>query len=314
VNLTIVGLGAVGTSLGLALKAATSQIAIVGHDPDSSRVARAKKLGAIDKSHWNLISACEKADLILLDLPLDAIEKTLTALQHELIPGALVIDTCPLKRPVMAWARQILPETVQFVGGHVVLRRWAPGVTEPSADLLQDAVFYLVAPEGATEGALDLASNLAVSLGARPQFIGAVEHDGLVAAASHLPLLAALATVNTVSESAGWRDRATLAGEDLGAVCSVLANMPGASAEALMANADNLLHWLDDYLRALTGLRQLLRDRDRDGLDALLAQAQEASLELLPREGARPPKMPEPGRESVWRNIFLGGLGRRRPE
>ena len=67
-NLTLVGLGMVGASVGLALKAATSEIPIMGHDPEPRLVQRAKKLGAIDKSHWNLLAACEQADIILLDL------------------------------------------------------------------------------------------------------------------------------------------------------------------------------------------------------------------------------------------------------
>jgi len=51
VKITIVGLGVLGTSLGLGLKAATTDIPITGHDPDGDLVARAKKVGAIDGSH-----------------------------------------------------------------------------------------------------------------------------------------------------------------------------------------------------------------------------------------------------------------------
>ncbi|MCD6520819.1 MAG: prephenate dehydrogenase/arogenate dehydrogenase family protein, partial [Anaerolineae bacterium] len=63
-RLAIVGLGLVGTSVGLALKSLTQEIEIIGHDPEPSRLKRAKELGAIDKSHWNLPRSCEGADII----------------------------------------------------------------------------------------------------------------------------------------------------------------------------------------------------------------------------------------------------------
>ncbi|NLG29444.1 MAG: NAD(P)-binding domain-containing protein, partial [Chloroflexi bacterium] len=67
-QITIVGLGLVGTSLALALKAASPETIITGHDPNGDNLKRAKDLKAIDKTHWNLISACDKAEVVLLDL------------------------------------------------------------------------------------------------------------------------------------------------------------------------------------------------------------------------------------------------------
>jgi len=311
-NITIVGLGVVGTSLGLALKAATSGIPVIGHDPDAQRVARARKLGAVDKSHWNLISACEKADLILLDLPMDTIERTLMALQHELKEGATIIDTCPMKRPVIEWATRILPETVQFVGGHVVLRRSSIGLTEPSAELLKGATFYLVVPEGTSPEAFDLASNLAATVGATPQYIDPLEHDGLVAATHQLPLVAALAIVSAVKEGPGSRDRTKLV-EDLSAIAAVIANVPAANSEGILANADNLLRWLDIYVLELTKLRRLISEGDGSNLDALLTKAQETCLQWLRHEEPDHSSAIERDRSSTWRNLFLGGLGRRGP-
>jgi len=313
VSVTIVGLGVVGTSLGLALKHSAPRVRVVGHDPDAKCVARARKLGAIDKSHWNLISACEKAAVIVLDLPLDAVEKTLTALQHELTEGTLIIDTCPVKRPVMEWAARILPETVQFIGGHVVLRRSSVGMAEPSAELLKGAAFCLVVPERTNAGALDMASNLAVAVGATPLYVDALEHDGLVAAASQLPVMAALATVNAVRESSGWRDRARLIGEDLSAVGSILINMSAATAEGVLSNADNVLHWLDAYTLELTRLRKLISQGDHSHLGKLLKEARETCLEWLSGEEARRPEAPKQQKENVWRSLFLGGLGGRWP-
>jgi prephenate dehydrogenase len=314
VNLTIVGLGMVGTSVGLALKAATSQIPIVGHDPEPMRVQRAKRLGAIDKSHWNLPAACEEADIVLLDLSLGEMEKTLLALREQLRDQALVIDTLSLKRPAMELAARILPPTVRFVGGHIVSRAMPAGEGEPEAALLRGATFYLVASEGASAEALDRASSLATALGAAPLFIGAEEHDGLVAAATQLPLLSAAALLDAVSGEAGWEDRAGAVGGEFAALAAALLDGAPDPAPLLLANRENALYWLDVYAQRLALLRQSLADQDQAALERALGQALKAGQRCLPR-----PKdlAPEPGPKAEygsWRDMFLGGLGRlRRP-
>ncbi len=312
-NVTIVGLDVVGTSLGLALKAASAEISVTGHDPDAQRVSRAKKLRAIDHSHWNLISACEKSDLILLALGLDAVEDTLRALRDTLKERTIIMDLLPLKGPVMAWAEDILPETVQFVGGHVVCSRLAPGQMEPSAELLQGATFYLVAPEKAAPWALETASNLALAVGAKPLFIDAVEHDGLMAATSGLPLLGALALMEAVTGGAGLRERAQSIGGEFAAFANALIHMPEAPADLVAANRDNLLYWLDAYAAKLAELRELASAKDVQALKDKFVAAQQVCAEWLTTGGAPRSELPVEDVGGGFRAMFLGGLGRKRP-
>jgi prephenate dehydrogenase len=310
-NLTLVGLGAVGTSIGLALKAAVSEIAITGHDPDSQQIARAKKLGAIDASHWNLISACENADLILLDLPLDEIEKTLRAVCRDLKERVLLMDTAAVKRSVMTWAKDILPETAQFVGGHIVSPRLARlHEAIPAAELLKGATFYLVAPEGASEWALDMASNLAAAIGAVPHYIDAVEHDGLIAATSHLPILAALAIMEPLRTQEGWQERRQAVGGEFAALNAILTNTPGIG-ELIFANADNVLSWLDTYTHTLLQLRQAIADRDNQTIQATAVQAIAASTEWMTLPQGDRSELGEEAGRLRWRDMFLGRLGQR---
>jgi prephenate dehydrogenase len=311
-DITVVGLGVVGTSLGMALKAAASEITIMGHDPDAQRVARAKKAGAIDKSHWNLISACDGADLVLLDVGLDAMETTLRALSGNLREGTLVIDLAPVKRQVLAWAASILPDSVQFIGGHVVSPRLG-GQVEPAADLTRGALFYLVAPERAEPWALEAASNLAEAAGAKPMYIDAAEHDGLVAAMGELPFLGALALMETIRQGAGWQERAQSVGGEYAALAAILANTPSGAAELLAANADNLLYWLDAYTGKLAELRRAIAQQDHEALKGLFAESQESCTEWLATGGRPQPEMPVVDAGSTFRAMFLGGLGRKRP-
>jgi len=315
-NVTIVGLRTIGTSVGLALKAATSEIPVMGHDPEPGLVQRANKVRAIDKSHWNLPAACEQADIILLDLTLGEMQTTLQALRGGLKEQALIIDTLPLKRPALELAARLLPPSVQFVGGHVVSRAMPAREEEPSAALLQGAVFYLVAGENTSAQALDRATNLATALGATPHYIDADEHDGLVAATVQLPLLAAAALLDAVSGEAGWKERAGAVGAEFAALASALLGQAPDPAPLLLANRENVLRWLDLNAQRLGALRLSLAEGNQASLERVLEQAIEAGQRCLPGL-ARPASdaAPETGPEAEygsWRDMFLGRLGRRR--
>ncbi len=120
-KIAIIGLGLIGNSIGLGLGKESRDFEIVGHDKDSAAASQSKKLKAVDKTEWNLISACSNADLVILALPAAAIRDTLKAVAGELKPGAIVLDTASIKAPVQAWASELLPDTVLFIGTNPVL-------------------------------------------------------------------------------------------------------------------------------------------------------------------------------------------------
>ena len=142
-KITVVGLTVLGTSLALALQGTHEAMAITGHDPDPERAERAKRLGAIDRSEWNLPSACEKSGLIVLDLPLEEMRRTLEAIGDSVAPDAVIVDLAPVKRPVLEYAERILPHPERFVGGHLLRSPRAPVGGEPSAEQIRGATFYL---------------------------------------------------------------------------------------------------------------------------------------------------------------------------
>ena len=68
-RIAIIGLGLIGGSIGLALRRAEVESEIVGHDREPLKARQAKKLGAVDRADWNLISACEGADMVIIATP-----------------------------------------------------------------------------------------------------------------------------------------------------------------------------------------------------------------------------------------------------
>ena len=256
-QVTIVGLGVTGTSLGLALRKASGDIRIVGHDRESAAAAAARKAQAVDRTDWNLPNACREASIVILALPLSEIRDTLAVIGPDLPPHCLVTDTAPLKEPVLAWARETLPPQVAFVGGSPVGAR---GATTARSDLFAGTT-YCLCPEPATPAeAIDCASDLALAVGARPHFIDAAEHDGLVAVLDQLPFLLAAGVLRATSSEGGWRDLAALGSGRFDQLLRTLGDTRAGSLAVAPATPATVGRWLDRLQEALDALRALLQE------------------------------------------------------
>lgn len=317
-RITIVGLGLVGGSLGLALRRAEAAAAIIGHDRNRLVSNEAKGKGAVDKVHWNLISACEEADLIILALPLDALAETMEAIGPYVRPGCVVMDTASVKRPVLDWAAQYLPETVHFVGTDPVLARIPEGVSgivAAQAQLLQGSIFCVVPSATAAGGAIALVSDLATTVGAKPLFLDAAEHDGLRAAVEQVPSLLALALLESVVQQPSWRELRKMAGPPFEAATRLQGTQPVGEVQGWVANRDNVLRWLDQVVAALGSLRQAVDEGQTEHLVERFQNAwQEREAWDQDRQAGRWQEGPEtemPPRPSLMESFF-GGLWPRR--
>ena len=116
VQISIIGLGQIGASVGLALADQKDRIIRIGNDKDLSIVQKAHKIGAIDEAVTNLHKAIENSDLILLTLPVDQLQETITMIAQTLKQGAVVMETSPVKGIVAEWMAELLPESCHYVG------------------------------------------------------------------------------------------------------------------------------------------------------------------------------------------------------
>ncbi len=316
-QITIIGLGLIGTSIGLGLKGLDRDFVIMGHDRDHVAMQRAARMGAVDKTHWNLIAACEEADMIILAIPLDGIAPTFEAIKRDIKRGCLLMDTAPLKRPVAQAAEMHLPDTVHFVGGHPILpHAEALQAQDASPALFQNALWALCPSHHAHPDAVNLATNLVQSLGAKPYFLTPEEHDGLAAAAVSLPTLISGAFMHAVSQHASWREIRKMAGAQFEQVTA----LPDFDAEALARmvfdNRDNVVTWIESLVGELERWRAALQAEDEAILRAWFEDAQQQRAQWLKSqktgdwEPAKRIPLEQPG--FLSRMLGLGGMGRRR--
>jgi prephenate dehydrogenase len=282
-RITIVGLGLIGGSMGLALSQTGNDYEVVGHDREHAVASRARKRGAVSKTEWNLISACEEADLIIIATPVMAIKETLTAIASYVKPGCLITDTASIKGPVMAWAKEILPETVNFVGGDPIISQEASiggspptGIEGARADLFQGGLYCLIPSPEAAPQAVQLATDLVYLLEASPFFLDAAEHDGLVAGVDHLPFVLSAALLGTTITNPAWREMRKLAGDAFQSVTRFSSGDAATYHDACLTNGENIVRWIDACLVRLKELREVIAAQEAEKLGKTFEEAMSA--------------------------------------
>jgi prephenate dehydrogenase len=280
-HITIVGLGLIGGSIGMALRAGSKAVHVTGHDVEPGLNKLAQKKGAVDESSLSLPDACTNADLVVIATPITAMREALATIAPHLKPGCVVTDTAPLKEPVLAWAKEILPDRVPFVGGAPVINPAAQpttlmdplGLASARADLFQDALYALCAPPQVDPKAVKRVTDMVTLIRARPFYVDPVEHDGIQAVVRGLPALVNLALVQQVGQSPGWREARKLADHVFGMATAPLAKDAAPQRAQALLNAAHLLPRLEALVNELTRLGQLIEERDASALEQAFEQA-----------------------------------------
>ncbi|MBI3163161.1 MAG: prephenate dehydrogenase [Chloroflexi bacterium] len=322
VKITIIGLGQIGASVGLALAAHKDKVVTTGHDKEIGNEQRAKKLGAVDQTNHNLPAAVENADLVLLALPISEIRDTFRYIAQDLRKDVVVVDTAPVKAEVVKWAREFLPETAHYVGiapaiGAKHLAGTETGLDSARADLFTKGIFLVSTPPGIPGEAVKLVSDFIDLLGATPVLTDFVESDGLMTSVHLLPQLISAALLNATIGQPGWSDLRKTASRNFYAATAALADSDGVEALGLASihNRENTVRSLNNFINALIDLRDDLEENE-DSFRKRLSSALNGRINwLLERNKAEWTQMPDEKveRPSMMETLLgskLGKMGR----
>ncbi len=281
VQVTIIGLGQIGTSLGLALAKHKAQLTLTGNDIEFGLARKAQQMGAIQKAEINLPSAVRNADVVILALPIKEVIKTLEIIRPDLRENAVIMDTAPIKRKIAGWVRDNLPPNRHYVGlvpaiNPVYLQQPAHGQDAAHANLFENGLMGIVSMPGAPGEAIKLAADLTQLLGASPMFMDLAEADGLMSMAHVLPHLLAAALTQSTIDQPGWAEMRKLAGQPyaLSAGLAEREEFVHGLPDAVFNNRENTLRVLDRYVQELITLRDLLAGEEETHLTDYLKQSQ----------------------------------------
>ena len=324
-KVAIIGLGLIGTSIGLGLRrwAAAEEkrgpaLRVVGFDVDMAQQQQARSMKATDEVTWDMPSAVRDADLVIVATPVGAVREVFTTIGDHLKHGSVVTDTCSTKAQVMEWARELLPTTTSFVGGHPLAGK-TQSTEAADAALFKGATWCVIPAVQAPEGAIQTVLGLAAALEANAQFIDPVEHDAFVGGVSHLPFLVSSALMRTVSAGPAWRDMKTLTATGFRDASRLAAGSPAMYRDICLTNRDSVLRWLDEYTASLRELRALLESDEGPGLEAYFTRARDARADWATAERTDGALLQETEDElskttlgSQFGQMLFGGLARRR--
>jgi prephenate dehydrogenase len=269
-SVAIVGTGLIGSSFGLALKAAgfTGHIFGVSSQPAAEAALAA---GAID-SVAPLETAVPQADLIYLAQPISRILHTLRHLDPLVRPGALITDAGSTKQTIVSTAQANI-HRCQFLGGHPMAGKESRGAEAAEATLFNNRPYILTPGDLETAAAQTFQTYLR-KMGARIVILGADEHDHLVAYSSHLPQLASTAMASMIVEVSP--DSAQVAGPGLTDSTRLALSSYELWRDIVSTNTEPIVEALTAYIQKLDHIRENLRTRQlHDEFTAAAAFARE---------------------------------------
>lgn len=295
IRISIIGLGLIGTSLGMALRNADPQssplgpIQVTGYDQDKRAMSNARGRLAIDHTARSLEEAVQAAQFVIVATPVQVVRDTFAQLATLLPAGAVVTDTASTKSQVCAWARELLPPTVNFVGGHPMAGKEQSGASAADPDLFADAIYCLTPAPTTNQTALAVVEALVTTVGARPYYIDPDEHDAYVAGVSHLPFLLSTALVESASRSPAWKEMAPLAASGFRDISRLASGDPVMHRDICLTNRTALIRWINDTVTCLLEMREHVEQSDAEQLDALFEHAKQVrDAWLSSKPGVRP--------------------------
>lgn len=323
-RVTIIGLGLIGGSIGLALRRWSSEnnnaLTLIGFDEDMDKQSQAKALGVVDSTEWALSRAVAEADIVIVATPVGSMPELFTDIAERLKPGAVVTDTGSTKADVLEWSKR-LPTTVHFVGGHPMAGR-AGSLEVADAELFHGATWVVCPSVRASESAVKTVLGIVAAVGAEAYFTDPVEHDSYVAGISHLPFVIAASLVKAASRDQSWRDMQTLSASGFKDTTRLALGNPRMHRDIVMTNKDAITRWVDQMIVTLEEVKSTIAGDDEQVREQVLAFFEEAQdtrarLEALTTRSseqvlAGSSELSGGGLQGQMGRMFLGGFGRRK--
>lgn len=266
-QLTIFGVGLIGGSLALALRQAGACEKIIGCSRNVDHLQQAVDLGVIDEFTLDPKDAIRDADVVLLAVPMGAMETILENIAQELPAKAIITDVGSSKASVVAAARRVFGSVPDlFVPAHPIAGREKSGVGAAVADLFVDHKVILTPLENTCPRAVELVTKMWQAVGAQVKSLGVEQHDLVLAATSHLPHVLAYGLVDTLSETdyveqifqfaaGGFRDFSRIASSD-----------PVMWRDICLENKTAILDALQNFQDNLAVLRNSIERSDAEAL------------------------------------------------
>jgi len=279
-TVTIVGVGLIGASLGLALKKAGVVTKVLGVGRSKENLDQAQKMGAID-GVVDLVEATKQSDVIVLCMPVAQMRAAFEIIEPHLEPRTMMTDAGSTKGDVILAAKEVLGKKVcQFVPAHPIAGGAQHGASAAKADLFQGKQTIVCPLQENSPEDTALIMGFWESIGSVAKKIGVVQHDAIYAAVSHLPHLLSYALMASVVNSEDADQKLDHVGAGFKDFTRIAASSPEMWRDICLGNRTAILQELDRYLLIVNHMRKLVAEGDGEGLEKLFNKASKARQDL----------------------------------
>lgn len=295
-NVAIIGLGLLGGSIGLAVKARAPNIVTTGYDADADVRAKAAERGLVGTVCESASDAVSGADLVILCVPVGAMKAAALDFAGALADDAIVSDVGSSKQSVADDLAEVLPEAT-VIPAHPVAGTEQSGPEAGFASLFDNRWCILTPARDTDQAAVDALADFWLTLGSKIEIMDAEHHDLVLAVTSHIPHLIAYTIVGTASDledvtrgevikysAGGFRDFTRIAASD-----------PTMWRDVFLHNKSAVLEMLGRFTEDLTALQRAIRSGDGDTLHELFSRTRAIRRGII--EEGQDDAAPDFGRE-----------------
>lgn len=269
-QVTIIGVGLLGGSLGLFLKEHKLAKTVVGVGRRVANLELAVELGAIDRYVSDPQEAVRDSEFILLATPVDTYVSHVQEWGQHVPAGAIVSDVGSVKGQLVFDVEAGLPTHVSFVGAHPIAGKEKSGVAHSTSKLFSGARCILTPTPLTNQEALSKVRALWEKVGSEVISMDPMIHDWVLGAVSHLPHIAAFSLMHALQDLQDLTPESLqlldFSGGGLRDTTRIAASSPEMWRDICLANRENLLKMVDQYMVQLQVFKQLLQDQDGTGL------------------------------------------------
>jgi len=267
-KVALIGLGLIAGSMAHAMRRDGLAGEIIGTARSAETRAIAEKINLCDRVVETNAEAVKDADLIVLAIPVGAMEHVAQDIAPHLKPGATVTDVGSVKRSVIDAVGPHIPDGVHFIAGHPIAGTEHSGPYSGFASLFENRWTLLIPGENADATALGNLRALWEGMGAYVDEMDADHHDLVLAVTSHAPHLIAYTMCGVADDlrrvtdteviqycAAGFRDFTRIAASD-----------PTMWRDVFLSNKDATLEVLGRFTEELFALQRAIRTGDGEHL------------------------------------------------
>jgi len=267
-KITIVGVGLIGGSIGLAIKKKRLAKEVIGVGHRASSIKKAIKKRTIDRGTLNLREGVRGTDIVILAAPVLTIPKLARKMAGSLKRGSIVTDVGSVKSYLTDQLEGVFPRGVHFVGGHPMAGSEKRGVDKAKADLFKSSLCILTKTKRTDRRALAKVKNLWEDLGAEIILLSPQTHDRFVSEISHLPHMVVFAMLNSINTgslrfaSTGFFDTTRIASSDA-----------RIWKDIAISNKREILNSIDKFKKELLLIEKSIKENDSEKLISIFSRA-----------------------------------------